>query len=209
MRLFRIPSVVQSYFHQYVWRIQEKTPSIYLTFDDGPNPLASTYVLEVLKEQNIKATFFCVGDNIRKFPSIIELIKTSHHTFGNHTQNHLKGWNTSTESYLDNVVKCDQSLENMGISTKIFRPPYGRITKQQGKILHAANYKIIMWDILTYDYDKNISIEPCLAKIIDKSRNGSIVVFHDSEKALPQLKQLLEPYIIAMKAKGFQFKVIV
>jgi peptidoglycan/xylan/chitin deacetylase (PgdA/CDA1 family) len=97
----------------------------------------------------------------------------------------------------------------MGIRTKVFRPPYGRITKQQRKSLLAANFKIIMWDILTYDYDKHISIEPCLAKIIDKSRNGSIVVFHDSEKALPQLKQLLLPYIIAMKAKGFQFKVII
>lgn len=208
MRVFRIPTIVQSYFHRYVWRIKIDTPIIYLTFDDGPNPIASSYVLSILKKHNIKATFFCVGDNIRKFPETLNEIKMGNHAFGNHTQNHLKGWSTDTKAYTENIEECTKSFQQVGINTSIFRPPYGRIKKKQGQHILSQGYKIIMWDILSYDYDKTISIQNSLSHIIRKSRNGSIVVFHDSEKALPQLKQILEPYIVAMKQKGYTFSTI-
>ena len=150
---------------------------IYLTFDDGPVPSITPWVLDILKQHNIKATFFCVGDNVQKHTTIYQRILTEKHAVGNHTFNHLKGWNTHSQNYIQNVGKCASF-----VSTNLFRPPYGKVKKSQFRILHPK-FKIIMWDVLSGDYDKKTSPEKCLKNVIDMVRNGSIIVFHDSLKA--------------------------
>lgn len=207
MRYYKVSSFIQRYFYRYLWRMNPSENAIYLTFDDGPNDIVTAQVLNILKEKNIHATFFCVGENIQKFPTTMERIVSEGHSIGNHTHNHIKGWNYPSEKYLTNIALAQEFIAPFS-NTNLFRPPYGRISKKQGSALIKLGYKIVMWDILSYDYDKHIHIEDCIKNISKKTRNGSIVVFHDSLKAQAQMLQILPTYIDNMTQRGFIFKAL-
>jgi peptidoglycan/xylan/chitin deacetylase (PgdA/CDA1 family) len=177
---------------------------VYLTFDDGPTPEITEWVLEQLKNYNAKATFFCIGDNCRKYPEIFQKVISENHSIGNHTFNHLKGWKTSTEDYISNAKLYE--VEHYKLCTencKLFRPPYGKIKSSQAKILRKMGYKIIMWDIISYDFDENISKEKCLENVLKNIESGSIIVFHDSKKAWQNLEYVLPKTLEFLKEKGF------
>jgi peptidoglycan/xylan/chitin deacetylase (PgdA/CDA1 family) len=207
MRYYKVSSFIQRYFYRYLWRMTPSENAIYLTFDDGPNDIVTPQVLEILSNQNVPATFFCVGENIQKYPTIVERIVSEGHSIGNHTHNHIKGWNCPSKEYLLNVEKAQFAIQPFA-NTTLFRPPYGRISKKQGTELIQLGFKIVMWDILSYDYNKHIHIENCIKNISKKTRNGSIIVFHDSLKAQAQLLQILPIYIENMIQKGFIFKTL-
>ncbi len=207
MRYYKVSSFIQRYFYRYLWRMTPSENAIYLTFDDGPNDIVTPQVLEILSNQNVPATFFCVGENIQKYPTIVERIVSEGHSIGNHTHNHIKGWNYPSKEYLLNVKKAQFAIQPFA-NTTLFRPPYGRISKKQGTELIQLGFKIVMWDILSYDYNKHIHIENCIKNISKKTRNGSIIVFHDSLKAQAQLLQILPIYIENMIQKGFIFKAL-
>lgn len=209
LNLFRVPFFLPWLFPNLVWKIPTTEKELFLTFDDGPVPGPTDFVLEILKKKNVKATFFCIGDNIHKHPGIFQKIVEGGHAIGNHTFNHLKGWNTSLEKYLDNVNQCEIAIHNSQITnrnSKIFRPPYGQITPKQIKAL--SDYKIIMWDVLTIDYDKSVSPESCLKNSIRVTRPGSVIVFHDSLKADRNMMHALPRYIDHFLEQGFSFKLL-
>lgn len=182
--------------------MDKNTPNIYLSFDDGPIPELTPWVLDVLNYYNIKATFFCVGENVTKYPEIFKRIVNEQHQIGNHTYNHLKGWNVNTNTYIQNIIKCQEF-----IPSKLFRPPYGKISKSQYNLL-TNNFKVVFWDVLSYDFDAFISPEQCLKNSIKYSRNGSIIVFHDNIKAERNLKYALPRYIEYFLNLNYQFKTL-
>ena len=197
--LVRPPQLLRSFYKDSLWRMSKTEQSIYLTFDDGPIPELTLWVLDVLKEYGVKATFFCVGDNIVKNPDIFEKILQEGHQVGNHTFNHIKGWKVTKPVYLENVAKCQELTK-----TNLFRPPYGRIKQNQYKLL-AKDYKVVFWDVLTYDYDKLTSSKKCLDNSIKNTRNGSIIVFHDNIKAQKNLKFALPQYIEHFLKLNYKF----
>jgi peptidoglycan-N-acetylglucosamine deacetylase len=202
---FRTPFFLPWLYPQLTWHIPAEEKVIYLTFDDGPVPGPTEYVLHVLSEFKVKATFFCIGDNIRKHPEVFKRIQKEGHAMGNHTQNHLKGWVTASSRYIENTHQCEHELgaANTG---KLFRPPYGRITRKQIGLL--SEYQIIMWDVLTHDYNKNISPQRCLEQSVRATRAGSIVVFHDSLKAERNMTYVLPKYIQHFQTRGYTFRSI-
>ncbi len=175
---------------------------IYLTFDDGPVPIVTSSVLDILREENVRATFFCVGENVSKNPEIFQRILDEKHAVGNHTFNHLKGWKTHGNEYIRNVIKCAGLID-----TKLFRPPYGRIKKSQLTLI-SKQYSVIMWDVLSGDYDKRTSPKQCLKNVTDNVRNGSVIVFHDSHKAQKNMEFALPRFIKYAKENGFEFAVL-
>ena len=197
------PKWIQTLFKSYVWRINTDTPDIFLTFDDGPSPEITDWVLQLLEHENIPATFFLIGDKIEKFPDIAQKVLKSKHHIGNHSFNHLVGWKTKNRAYFKNIDQC-QKLTN----TNLFRPPHGRIKPSQASTLIHKGFKIIMWDVLSGDFDKRLSPKFCLEHLKKHTRKGSILVFHDSEKAYPTLKVILPAYIKWAKTKGYNFKPI-
>ena len=200
---------IKKIFNNLVWEIPNSDKKIYLTFDDGPIPEVTEWVLDILKTEDIKATFFCIGDNIRKHPEVYKRILSEGHQTGNHTFNHLNGWKTYTKSYLGNFKLCE--TEHLKLNTEhsfLFRPPYGKIKPSQSKAIRQLGYKIIMWDVLSYDFDQSISVEKCLENVISNTEQGSIIVFHDSLKAEKNLKYALPKAIQILKNKGFVFDVI-
>jgi len=210
----KTPSVVKKMFPQYVWSIPTSEPVIYLTFDDGPTPEITDWTLKLLKKFDAKATFFCIGNNIEKYPELFRDIVSCGHAVGNHTHNHLKGWKTPTKNYLKNISKTEFIISSHSYKTNLFRPPYGRIRPKQAKQLMALGYHIIMWDILSFDWDKDISQETCLKNVVENTGKGSIIVFHDSVKAsgnmIPVLPKVLEHYSkLGYTFKALEFKDIV
>lgn len=189
---------------------QEK--KIYLTFDDGPVPGPTEFVLETLNQFNATATFFCIGDNVRKHSQVFTKIVDQGHAIGNHTFNHLKGWSTPLQTYLDNVQLCNEILttyrlpltHNHSPNYQLFRPPYGRITSKQINALKET-YRIIMWDVLTQDYLPNMTPDKCTRGTIKTTRSGSIVVFHDSYKAERNLMFTLPRYLEFLVTEGYTF----
>src|ERR1700710_1642639 len=167
MYLFKTPLLLKKLYPDLVWDIKQDKPCIYLTFDDGPIPIVTPFVLNILKQYEAKATFFCIGDNVKKHPDIFEQVKAGGHNIGNHTYNHLKGWKTEDKTYLDNFLKADEQLH-----TNLFRPPYGRIKKSQIKLLRQAkpNLNIIMWDVLSGDFDINLKPEACLQNVLKHTK---------------------------------------
>lgn len=200
--IVRVPHIFKILFPKYVWQLPASKPTVYLTFDDGPDPVITNAVLDILTDKKVKATFFCVGDNIYKFPQIAERVLQLNHKIGNHTFHHLKGWNTSTDKYLENIALCDKQLQ-----TDLFRPPYGRIKNKQAKRI-LPNKKIIMWSLLSLDYEKNIDRAHILNKLLKHTKNGSIVVFHDSKKAANNMLFLLPKYIDAVQKMGYTFSTL-
>ncbi len=205
MYLVRPPFFLKWYYSNLVWNKDTTKKTIYLTFDDGPIPNVTDFVLNTLKRFNIKATFFCIGDNISKHPHIYERLKSEGHTLGNHTFNHLKGWKTADQVYLDNFLKCQELTQ-----TDLFRPPYGRVKKSQILQLkkHIPKLHIIMWDVLSGDFDLSLSPEKCYQNVVKNVRNGSIIVFHDSLKAWDRLEYALPKAIETLINKGYQFETL-
>ena len=204
-------SIVKKIFSNQVWDIPNTGNKIYLTFDDGPTPKITEWVLSVLKAHHIKATFFCIGDNIRKHPEIFRKVLAEGHSIGNHTYNHLQGWMTSDKNYLDNTLSCDEILQQETTDIpqpRLFRPPYGKIRLSQSSKLRKSGYKIIMWDVLSADFDTTISKEKCLENVVQNTTQGSIIVFHDSQKAFKNLEYALPRAIEILKEKGFRFEKI-
>lgn len=198
--------IIKRLFSNQVWDIPNTEKKTYLTFDDGPTPEVTEWVLSVLKQHNIKATFFCIGDNVRKHPEIFQKVIQEGHSIGNHTYNHLQGWKTSDKDYLENVKLCETVLNNLQTANrKLFRPPYGKIRLSQSAKLRKLGYKIIMWDVLSADFDIRISPEKCLENTIKNTTQGSIIVFHDSKKAFQNLEYSLPKTIEILKEKGFLF----
>lgn len=182
--------------------------TIFLTFDDGPVPVATEFVLDTLRRFHIKATFFCVGDNVVKHPGVFDRLMKEGHRWGNHTYHHLNGRHHSTGAYLENVERCQQQLPvpaKEGLP--LFRPPYGRLKLQQAQQL-KHNYRIIMWDVLTGDYNPELTPKKCLKNAVRATENGSIVLCHDSMKTYDTLSYVLPRYIETMLTKGYQFNVL-
>ncbi|MDN3618523.1 polysaccharide deacetylase family protein [Polaribacter undariae] len=207
----RTPRFMMRFFSTYTWRFLSDKKEIFLTFDDGPTPEITEFVLTELKKYNAKATFFCIGKNIQNHPEIFSKLITDGHSIGNHTQNHLKGWKSETNAYLKNALECEQTITQFNTSTitqKLFRPPYGKIKKNQAKQLIEKGYKIIMWSVLSADFDTTISNEKCLENVLKNTEPGSIIVFHDSVKAAERMKYALPKVLKHFSDKGFVFKAI-
>jgi peptidoglycan/xylan/chitin deacetylase (PgdA/CDA1 family) len=191
-------------FPKYVWDIPNNEKKVFLTFDDGPTPEITEWVLKQLEQYQAKATFFCIGNNIEKHPELFLKTIAAGHAIGNHTFNHLKGWKTSTKNYIENVKLYETEHNKLNIDNcSLFRPPYGKIKPSQAKVLQKLGYKIIMWDVLSRDYNQNISKEQCLQNILNNIEIGSIIVFHDSLKAQHNLKYILPKTLEFLKEKGF------
>jgi peptidoglycan/xylan/chitin deacetylase (PgdA/CDA1 family) len=212
--LYRAPFFLPWIYPELTWSINTPDKEIYLTFDDGPVPGPTEFVLGELARFSAQATFFCIGDNVRKHPALFRKIVASGHMIGNHTFNHLSGWKTSSEKYLNNVKQCqeefDLDLPRSGIERplggypRLFRPPYGRIKRRQ--IQQITDYKIVMWDVLTHDYSHSLNKEACLAGSIKATRSGSIVVFHDSLKAEKNMTYVLPRFMEHFSKLGYVFK---
>ena len=205
MYLVKTPWLLKKLYPKLVWDAGNTSRCIYLTFDDGPIPIVTPFVLNILKQYNARATFFCIGDNVRKHPDVFEQVKAEGHAIGNHTYNHLKGWDTPDETYLENFLKADELLD-----TELFRPPYGRAKKSQVKLLQNAKpgLKVIMWNVLSADFDPGVTPEKCLDNVIKNTRSGDIVLFHDSLKAEERMEYALPRALEYWSKKGYEFKAL-
>jgi peptidoglycan/xylan/chitin deacetylase (PgdA/CDA1 family) len=201
----KTPSWLRKFYPTFTWRRPTAENTLYLTFDDGPIPGMTEWVLDQLAQYQIKATFFCVGDNVRKNPEVFSWIRKQGHATGNHTFNHLNGWKTPADEYVRNTQFCQKFLTN---EKQLFRPPYGKISRKQATQLQQHGYEIIMWDVLSGDFDRKLSPEKCLAKTIEATESGSIIVFHDNVKAEERLTHVLPRYIEHFLEKGFAFETL-
>lgn len=211
--LVKTPKFVSSLLSGYIWHLSREKKELYLTFDDGPIPKITPWVLDQLNMYNAKATFFCIGENTKKNSKIFDRILKEGHTIGNHTFNHLNGIKTETKLYLENVKKTnklfiERNSTHFSNNEALFRPPYGKILPKQAKALRSKGYKIVLWDVLSKDYDSKISGDTCFKNVIDNTQNGSIIVFHDSVKAFDRLKYTLPKVLEYYNSKGFVFKII-
>lgn len=192
----------------FLWDIKSDRKVVYLTFDDGPTPEITNWVLSQLDSFNAKATFFCIGNNIDSNPEIFKNVIKSGHAIGNHTNNHINGWNSTSDDYLKNVKLCADQISAHGCPTNLFRPPYGKLKMSQSKRLRQLGYKIVMWDILSADFDKTITPEDCLKNVVNNIAPGSIIIFHDSVKAFANLKYALPKTLEFLKCEGYSCEVI-
>jgi peptidoglycan/xylan/chitin deacetylase (PgdA/CDA1 family) len=204
MRYYKTPSTLQRVFSSFVWKIPQEKPTIYLTFDDGPIPELTPWVIEVLKEYKAKATFFCVGDNIQKHSAIFRNLIDEEHSIGNHTYSHLNAWKTDRKIYLQDIQDCQKEIEKRNGNTRFFRPPYGKLNFYLRTEIQK-NYQIVLWDVLSYDFDEQLSRENCLKNVLKNTENGSIIVFHDNIKATRNLIYTLPRLIEHFGEKGFVF----
>jgi len=197
----RIPFWIKWMYPSFIWQMPSNENALYLTFDDGPHPTITPLVLNLLAQYNAKATFFCIGDRVKRYPEIMERIVAEGHSIGNHTQHHLNGWNNSNSAYIEDVHQAS-SL----IASTLFRPPYGRIKRKQAKILEHEGYKIIMWTILSADYDHSLNKEECASRVTSHIDNGNIYLFHDSDKGEERMLHALPILLKLATDKGFLFK---
>lgn len=220
-----MPRFIQRLYPERVWAFSHKKKAVYLTFDDGPIPEITPWVLDELKKHNAKATFFCIGENVQKHPEIFRRILAEGHSVGNHTFKHLNGWKTKTSEYVENVEKAERQMAKDGRAKtdsseienrqskienlqSLFRPPYGKITSKQAKILKQKGFKIIMWDVLSYDFDATVSEEKCFQNVLKNLKPGSVIVFHDSLKAEKNLRFVLPKVLEFLENYSFEFKSI-
>ena len=199
------PLWLQWLYPTLTWHKNRKDKYVYLTFDDGPVPVVTPFVLNTLKKFDALATFFCIGDNVCKYPDIYNDVLVSGHRVGNHTFNHLKGWDTPDDDYLQNIEQCTAVVQST-----LFRPPFGRIKRAQLKKFKTRfpEMEIVMWDVLSGDFDPNISLEKCTSNVLRNVKNGSIIVFHDSEKAFPRLKYALPIVLKELQSLGYGYKML-
>lgn len=200
MYLVKSPFFLKKYYANFIWKIPTTEKIIYLTFDDGPTLEITEWTLATLKKFNAKATFFCIGTNAVKHPIIFNKIIKEGHAVGNHTHHHLNGWHTDKEAYLRNIKKCEEVVKS-----NLFRPPYGRIKKSQYELI-KNDYQVIMWDVLSGDFDPKTSPEKCLSNVINNTTEGAIIVFHDSQKAVDNLKYTLPKVLAHFTEEGYRFE---
>ena len=186
-----------------IWSRSTKHKRIYLSFDDGPHPTITNFVLDILKENGIKATFFCIGDNVLKYPETFERIVKEQHSIGNHTHNHLNGWKTDNIQYYKNILQAAKH-----IPSRLFRPPYGKIKPTQANYLLKRGWRIIMWNSLSADFDSSIDGVTCFNNVKSTMKNGSIVVFHDSEKAFDRMKIALPLLIQYCREQHYEIRAL-
>jgi peptidoglycan-N-acetylglucosamine deacetylase len=199
MYFIKTPSLVKRIFSNQVWSIPSVDRSIYLTFDDGPTPGVTRWILNLLKKYNAKATFFLVGNNVRKYPQLSQLITEEGHGIGNHTYNHLNGWQTDNGQYLKDIYKC----RNL-IPSNLFRPPYGKITRAQSRRL-SDHFKVVMWDVLSGDFDQTLDKDKVVENVINNTVEGSVIVFHDSVKARERMQYALPKVLEHFTNLGYRF----
>ena len=204
----KTPALLMKSFPNFIWKRDGSEKKIFITIDDGPTAELNSRILEILESRSAKATFFCVGDNLLKYPEEAQKIIDRRHTVANHTHNHLNGWTKGVKEYTQNVEQCESHLTALGVDSKYFRPPYGRIKVRQSKTLMQLGYKIVMWDVLSGDFDKATSKEKCLEQSIKNTEPGSIIVFHDNLKCEDKIEYVLSSYIDHFKAEGFSFEAL-
>ena len=197
----KTPWLIKKLFPKYTWQVATNEKELFLTFDDGPHPVHTPIVLHLLKQYNAKATFFCIGNNVRQFPEIYKRILQEGHSVGNHTYNHINGKKTNDELYITDVIDAEKYVDS-----KLFRPPDGSITGFQANVLTQRSYKIIMWTVLSGDFDVKVTKEQCAENVILKSKAGSIIVFHDSEKAASKMIFALSELLSSFAKRGYTFK---
>ena len=203
-----VPSLIQRLFPNRVWEGDPDTQSVFLTFDDGPVPGITDFVLNELDKRRQKATFFMVGDNMRKNPNLAREVIQAGHQVGNHTFNHLNGWKTDTASYLSNFEKAEKTIEDiLSQKTRFFRPPYGLITSSQASAIRTT-HQVIMWSVLSGDYRKGILQERVIEQSCKRTRKGSVVVFHDQEKTAEILPKVLPVYLDFLLSEGYQTQLL-
>jgi peptidoglycan/xylan/chitin deacetylase (PgdA/CDA1 family) len=198
----RTPYIIKKIYYSLIWDLNNGEKDLYLTFDDGPTPGITPNVLDILDTYNAKATFFCIGRNVERYPDIYNQILKRGHTAGNHTYSHLKGWNTASREYYSDI-KLAGSL----IKSNLFRPPYGKIKRTQLKYLRHY-YNIIMWDVMSFDFSQSVSKEKCLSLVLNNVRPGSIIVFHDSPKARENMFYALPETLEYFIKQDYSFKCI-
>lgn len=198
MYLFKTPKIFRILFPSLQWDNNEN--KVLLTFDDGPTPELTLYILDILKKYNVKAVFFCVGDNVKKYPLLYKRIIEDGHVVGNHTMNHLNVWKTDKLTYSKNIEEA-----SLYIKSKLFRPPYGKLSIRSMRGIKLAGYKIMMWSVLTGDFDESLSKEKCLKKTISAIKSNSILVFHDNIKAESKMKYVLEYLLKNQKQLNIKF----
>ncbi|MEM6720240.1 MAG: polysaccharide deacetylase family protein [Bacteroidota bacterium] len=215
MKLYtaKTPKLAKWLFPSLVWEFSVSEKQLFLTFDDGPIPEVTPWVLKQLKQYNAKATFFCIGDNVQKHPEIFEQLLKDGHAIGNHTQQHISAWNVSKEAYIANTEQAKLTIENAlknsaEATSNLFRPPYGKLTPQLCKRLKKLGYTIIMWDVISGDFDNDLSPEKCLSNVLENTEKGSIIVFHDSVKAFEKLKYTLPKVLKHFHELGYTFEPI-
>ena len=208
--LVKTPILLKKLYPDCIWNFPKGEKIIYLTFDDGPHPIATPFVLDTLKRFDAKATFFCIGNNVVAHPEIYKRVIDEGHMTANHTFNHLNGWKTADKEYVENIKKAKKFIDS-----SLFRPPYGRITRFQSRLLTSAEnnnhrqlFKIIMWDVLSADFDQSITAAKCTLNVTKNAGEGSIVVFHDSEKAFPRLENALPETLKYFANREYRFESI-
>lgn len=200
--LTKIPAWLQVYNKDICWKVADTERSVYLTFDDGPHPIVTPLVLNLLAEFRIKASFFCIGKNVQEHPEIFKRILMEGHTIGNHSFSHKSGWKMTVDDYVKDVNQGAVYIES-----KLFRPPYGRITPLQFKQLKGS-YRIVMWDVLSKDYDMNVKDDDVIKNVVDNVSEGSIIVMHDNNKTEMRMELLLRSIIPSLKNSGWNFKIL-
>jgi peptidoglycan/xylan/chitin deacetylase (PgdA/CDA1 family) len=195
----RIPRMVTWLFPSRVWRIPTTQKLLYLSFDDGPHPTITPKVLDMLAAHGAKASFFCIGDRVKRFPDIYQRILDEGHAVGNHSFHHLNGWKTNDDAYCTDVEMAAKLIDS-----RLFRPPYGRMKGSQASAISREGFKTIMWTVLSGDYDANLSPEECAQRVLGNIKPGFIYLFHDSEKAEKNMFYALEKLLEACKMRGFQ-----
>lgn len=206
MRYYKFPKWLKRFYPGAIWDFflsDDSSKTIYLTFDDGPNPYTTDWILDLLNKHHAKATFFCLGKNVETNPHLFNKLLASDHQIGNHTYNHLNGLHVNTESYIKDVEKAQAIIPSM-----LFRPPYGRMKPKQHKILSEKGFKTIFWSHITYDFDASLTSTKRIEMTLKRVKNNSIVVFHDSSKAFPQLEQELPFLIEKWRGEGYKFQVL-
>lgn len=202
----KTPYLLKLIFNNWLWSFSKKEKAIYLTFDDGPTTEITEWTLNELKKYNAKATFFCIGKNVKANSEIFKKIVDAGHSIGNHTNNHLNGSKTSLSLYIDNILKAENTIQS---EPKLFRPPYGKLTLKQSFNIRKLGYKIVMWDVLSADFDNTITNKKCLENVIKNTESGSILIFHDSVKASKKLKYVLPKILDYYTSKNYSFKKII
>ncbi|MBL7775551.1 MAG: polysaccharide deacetylase family protein [Saprospiraceae bacterium] len=202
MYLVKTPKWLQILMPAYLWRLSEPGKNLYLTFDDGPIPEVTPWVLDQLRKYQARATFFCVGENVKRHQSVYRRVLAEGHSVGNHTYNHLNGWHTPPPDYLNNIRRCARLVDS-----PLFRPPYGRLRPRQRAALEA-HFQLVMWDVLSGDFDPNISPVQCLDNVVQAAEPGSIIVFHDSLKSYATLRAVLPETLRIFSEKGYRFEAL-
>jgi peptidoglycan/xylan/chitin deacetylase (PgdA/CDA1 family) len=201
--LTKIPTWLQVYNRHIYWKVEGNEKNVYLSFDDGPHPTVTPLVLDLLQKHEVKANFFCVGQQVEQHPQIYQRILNEGHVVGNHSYSHPNGWKLSAGDYIEDVDRASHLIHS-----PLFRPPYGRLTPLQFKLLRKK-YRIVMWDILTMDYDASVSDERVIWNATRQTSPGSILVMHDHEKTVNRMQRILPPILSGLKSQGWQFKLLV